>query len=494
MDSHGEVKTDAQNLSSSSAKADLYLQPAPSGAAAVVAGSSAASSLGSLHYFDAAAATASSASETLLRSEDRHVIRSLPLRSSERLYNKLVKMAQTKKEDQHPFQGFYHLPLLITAGTLCFVFGSFIERHVPKGKARQQVFAMFLCGMYVACSASVGVCIKVLSDHAKQKKIGGSASSYTFDPLCLVVITEISKLFITSVLLGVTRLTRRAEDSQPQSLARLSTADLYHFAAPAACFTLGNFLAFAAIGANDVSVYGVFQNTMLLWTTAFWKIRFRAELGWGRSAAVVLCFSGLCLNQAAHVSMDGGRFGTSVGWILLMTQSNSLGAVLNEHALKRSMEVDINIQNMLLYSICFLCSIVLLLWLHPAKIRSTADFFNGFSSLSWTLAGLQACSSLLVSRLLKHADSIMKTFATCMQGPVLMVVAPFFVKSSLSRGHVMSTIVVTVGCCWYLLQGPLDKVEETSPLSSKLEEQKPPTLSLDDCFLVRQDRSNKSIS
>jgi hypothetical protein len=221
---------------------------------------------------------------------------------------------------------------------------------------------------------------------------------------------------------------------------------------PALVFTANNILVFVAIGKNDMSAFGVFRDTMILWTAAMWRCVFNVELGWTRLGGIFIVFLGLVVNKLFSAK-SSGEFSWMFMWVLLMTLCNAAGSVANEFALKQNKALDINVQNMVLYSFCVACSIVFLCATDPSRLAGT--FFAGFDSHTWLTIGLQSLVGLLVSRLLKHTDSVMKTIATCLRGPVVVMISPIFTHIGSSMASSMSAVIVAGGCFTYLTQGPL---------------------------------------
>jgi len=350
-----------------------------------------------------------------------------------------------------PLASAARLPMVLTIALAAFFVGGKVAPYIPMGKA----FGLAMCAVYVAFSVSIDVSIKMLATNApaEEKKEG----DYAFNPICMVLVTEISKLIISAVL----ALAAGSSSSENSEARKVSAADVAYLALPAAIFTVNNVLVFKAVGANDTAVFGVFRDTMILWTAAIWKLVFRTDLGSFRMAAILVIFAGLVVNQFAHQA--AGKISWAFLIIIAMTLCNASGSVANEFALKRSKGLDINIQNAVLYMLCIGFSLVLLLIDDPSRLSGLRLFFAGFTGLSWTLAGVQACAGLMVSRLLKYTDSMMKTSATCLRGPVFVATAPFFIAGQhLNAGSIISALLVAGGCFGYLSQGPIQTAQTDS--------------------------------
>jgi len=336
--------------------------------------------------------------------------------------------------------GFVTLPIVLAGGVAAFAVGGFVGPMVPAKMLPYLVCAIYIC-FSVAIDISIAVQKKGGNDH-------GDSGGYAFNPVCAVLLTEAVKFWISMLIY----LISVQSDGRPLVPTELTFADAKWLAVPAMVFTVNNILVFEAIGKNDVSTFGVFRDTMILWTAAMWRCVFNVQLGWTRLGGIFIVFLGLVVNKVFS-ARSSGEFSWMFMWVLLMTLCNAFGSVANEYALKQNRALDINVQNMVLYSFCVVCSLVFLAATDPARIAGT--FFAGFDSHTWLTIGLQSLVGLLVSRLLKHTDSVMKTIATCLRGPVVVMISPIFTHISSSAASCLSAVIVAAGCFTYLTQGPL---------------------------------------
>ncbi|CAE8583316.1 unnamed protein product [Polarella glacialis] len=141
-----------------------------------------------------------------------------------------------------------------------------------------------------------------------------------------------------------------------------------------------------------------------------------------------------------------------------MTFCNALGSVTNEKAFKRSAALDINLQNCVLYSGCICATLLVMAFTDLELLLSPSRFLEGFTRGTLLTICLQATAGLLVSRLLKYTDSIMKTVASCIRGPVVVFIAPLLVDSPTDWQTLGSSMLIASGCVQYMLQGPMAHV------------------------------------
>jgi hypothetical protein len=331
--------------------------------------------------------------------------------------------------------------LTIAVAVVTFMFaGQLIPWPIP------QDFAVSIIVMAIYILFSVAIDVLIMA-----QKTAGNA--YDFSPLCAIILTEFAKLLASLAIY----LARETSNGQGEWFKGLNISDASWMALPAAFFTFNNALVFIAIGNTNAGTFGPFRDTVLIWTAGFWCLAYQLPLGSIRIAAIAIIVLGLFMNRFAESSV-----GEPSEWaflsVVLMTLCNALGTVSNEMALKRNIELDINIQNMLLYAMCLSLSTLILAISDPSRLASVANFFEGFTLQTVVMVCLQASAGLLISRLLKHADAVYKSVGSCLRGPSLVVIAPLFVQRELpmSAATLGSALLVAGGSFTYLSQGPLN--------------------------------------
>jgi len=302
-----------------------------------------------------------------------------------------------------------------------------------------------VCVVYVALSVSIDLFIA----SNRQQDDGKTTGTYAFDPACCVILVELAKLIISSILLA-SRCCSGATDLSDFNLKEFLKREAGWLSLPGVLFAANNLLLFTAIGKNDMATFGVFRETLILWTSLFWRVFFKVELGTKRLIGVGIIFVGMVGNR-----IGATEWSWAVLWILVLTLTNATATVVNEFALKRTMGLDINIQNIVLYVVCVSCSILVLAARNPGKLLSLSAFFEGFALNTVMTITLQILAGLAVSRILKYADSVTKCVAATLRGPILVWLAPYLVHSSRDLFSFISSLVVSGGCLVYLLQGPI---------------------------------------
>lgn len=320
--------------------------------------------------------------------------------------------------------------------------------------ASSLAFKYLVLVIYLALSVSIDLCIAFQRVRSAPGSGVAPTATYDFDPICAVLLTEGIKLVVSMGLYAASPT--RGEQTQPWG--GLTFTDARWLSLPAIIFTANNVLVWWAIGKNDVSVFGVFRDTMIIWTAMMWRGVFGKPLGAARLSAIAVIFVGLVVNRLGSM-FHGHAWSWSFLWVLGMTLCNAVGSVANEFALKRNQGLDTNVQNAVLYAACVLMLVALLLLTNPHRFLSLGKFFDGFSR--WTVATscLQAFTGLMVSRLLKYTDSVYKTAGSCLRGPLLVFLAG--ITPGITAQHdaltLWSAVIVAWGCFHYLSQGPLQE-------------------------------------
>jgi len=312
-----------------------------------------------------------------------------------------------------------------------------------------------VCAIYIIVSVTIDLSIAIQKTPQTDSHSAAKAP-YQFNTKCAVLLTELIKLVVS---LGLAGFNLVCEGMWPD----VALSDVKWLLLPAMLFTVNNVLVYQAIGMNNMAAFGVFRDTMILWTALIWRAFFRTELGSTRLAAIAVIFAGLTLNRAG-----GSAFTWAFLWVLLMTLTNAVGSVANEFALKRSRKLDINVQNSILYMACALFAILLLALDDPARLLSPTKFFDGFTGNTFFTLTIQAFAGLMVSRMLKYADSVTKTVACCLRGPVVVFVSPYLLGVPNTWSELMSAVVVASGCTIYLLRGPLATAPPNKEAGNKL--------------------------
>jgi len=326
--------------------------------------------------------------------------------------------------------------MLLGMGTIAaFVAGGRVMPYLsPK------VLSFVVCTIYVVFLVTIDISIAV------QRQKGG----FAFNPMCAILTVEAAKLGLSLLFYFLSWY----GSGRPLVPNEFSLTDVYWLLIPAVVFTFNNVLVWWAISANDMASFVVFRDTMVVWTAIIWVLVFQTPLGKVRSIGIAIILAGVMMNRIGS-SFIGNMWSWAFVWVLLMTFCNASASVVNEKAMKRNRGLDINIQNSVLYFGCIGTTLFVMLLFDHRSLTSPAAFFDGFTNKTFITIAAQVLAGLMVSRLLKHADAVMKNVSWCLRGPTVVLVAPFFLTTPIDRIAVCSVSVVAIGCFMYLSQGPM---------------------------------------
>lgn len=315
--------------------------------------------------------------------------------------------------------------------------------------------------------AVVGYIVLSISlDFIIAKAKTGGANPFSFEPACVSVLVEVGKLVVSLLLFGVSRL-QPVLSGEPFFQDRCSIKHAIWLSCPSVLFLFSNVLAFRAIGENDMASYGVFRDTVLLWSASIWAVVFQVSLNGKRIIALLGIFSGLIINQIEPLL--SATWTPAVFLVCGMAFLNAFASVMQEFALKQNMHLDINIQNAISCVFGIVAALAYLTLAAPAKLSSFEAFFEGFNTLTVLLLSILLVLSLLVVRILKYASSVIKSVMQAIRAPLIVLLAPTLgLESRTDTSAYLSAAIVSISACLFLLQGK-PQMEKTSTGKPQME-------------------------
>jgi len=304
------------------------------------------------------------------------------------------------------------------------------------------------CMVYATLSISIDLSIKNAAEA-----YGGH---FPFNPACGVVVVEFLKCIVSMVLFAQYYLATRSSGGE---IAWPRPQDVCWLGVPAAIYAMNNLLVFQAIKSTPLSTFGVIRETMLIWNAGIWSVTFQQSISASRWMAIGGIFLGCSINQVPKMMND--QFTPAIFWAVLLAFSNAAGAVANEYAMKQRAQLDINLQNCILYTMCGGFVFTGLAFFEPAFVGSSEAFFTGFVPECWQVIILQVFTGLAVSRILKYVEAVTKTIVAAIRGPGVIFFGAMLFHSTLGASEVLATLIVCLSCWFYLRQGPMVRARAT---------------------------------
>lgn len=190
---------------------------------------------------------------------------------------------------------------------------------------------------------------------------------------------------------------------------------------PAGLYALQNNLAFYALANLDPATYQVAYQLKILTTAMFSVLIVHKKMKKNQWLALVFLFVGVSLVQlpqdndnqtGSNNDGDKNRFLGLLAVIACCTSSGFSG-VYFERLIKFNPHQPLWIRNFQLAMFCFSISTVAMFYQDYEMIYQQG-MFQGYSILTLVIVLLQAFGGLIVAAVVKHADNVLKGFATSM--------------------------------------------------------------------------------
>ena len=189
---------------------------------------------------------------------------------------------------------------------------------------------------------------------------------------------------------------------------------------PASLYALQNNLAFYALTNLDPATYQVAYQLKILTTAIFSVFLVHKRIRTKQWFALFLLFVGVSLVQLqddSSVTPAGVESKADVNRLLGLLavvaccMSSGFSGVYFERLIKVNANQSLWIRNFQLAIFCLLISIFAMLYQDYSSIASEG-ILQGYTNLTWIVVFLQAFGGLLVAAVVKHADNVLKGFAT----------------------------------------------------------------------------------
>lgn len=190
---------------------------------------------------------------------------------------------------------------------------------------------------------------------------------------------------------------------------------------PASLYALQNNLAFYALRNLDPASYQVAYQLKILTTAMFSVFIVHKTIKRRQWFALFLLFVGVSLVQLPQDDKEG-EISTGLASeeksrllgllaVIVCCMSSGFSGVYFERLIKFSPIQSLWIRNFQLAIFCLLISIFAMFYQDMNHIRE-GGFLQGYTGLTWAVVFLQAFGGLIVAAVVKHADNVLKGFAT----------------------------------------------------------------------------------
>lgn len=238
-------------------------------------------------------------------------------------------------------------------------------------------------------------------------KYGGSG--YSYDPNCVVLMTELAKAIIAGTLL----IQARADEANPAKVT--IDKNCLKYAIPALLYAVHNNLVFLGLTYLNAPTYQLLNNIKIIGTGLLYRMFLKKPLR-------IIQWIGLCVLmfgqmvatlQTGGGGGDGGSnegFMTGVFVMVVLALMSGMAGVYNESLLKGSTD-STHWQNLQLYSFSVLFCLIQFMF-SRSSANTGKGFFEGFKPMTWAVILCSATMGQAVSYVLKYTNNITNRFAT----------------------------------------------------------------------------------
>lgn len=244
--------------------------------------------------------------------------------------------------------------------------------------------------------------------------------------------------------------------------------DFARLMVPGLLYTFQNNLLFVSLSNLPAATYQVLYQLKLLTTAMFSYLMLGKKFSPVQWASLLVLFLGLALvesdkSEEKSVSRDDQNQVLGLVTVILSSISSGFAGVWFERIIKGSSTKPKSIwcANVQLASIGIVMGYLTGQY-YDGKAIAERGFFQGFSTAVWMAVILQGLGGLLVSMVVKYADSILKAFACAAAILVGCVGAMFLFDFQISIQFVLGTVAVVGAIVMYSSTPPVaQKPKET---------------------------------
>jgi len=209
-----------------------------------------------------------------------------------------------------------------------------------------------------------------------------------------------------------------------------------------------NTMFYIAISAVVLATYAITFELQIIVVAALGWVVFGRSLSLARAAACIGVMVGACIHHLGEHQKGASWMGLFLPACMAMWAATC--TITTEYVFKAGQQLDINAQNMCMYSFSIALGLVV------------ACVMRWYGGLSWVdlLAGLhhpeviallllRALFGIACSRILKYMDSLSKTIASALCAPLALGLAPMFVNENVGTLTLIAIFITYIASFVY---------------------------------------------
>lgn len=234
------------------------------------------------------------------------------------------------------------------------------------------------------------------------------SGAYPYNPLTVPLLAEGVKILLSAAFVLSDTLFDAEKFSE--HLRTFSLKHFWLFAVPAACYYVSNTCALFIIAEIGLVQFHILSNLKILFSALAMRVILGRKLTLKQWFSLLVLASGILLAQSRRKD-ERKIVGKSHGYILVVisTMASSLGGVYSEKLLKdRVVGHSIHIKNIQLYTWGIFFGIFA--FLQTGESIRVESLFRGYSPVVIVMLFVMSFSGLIVGLILKHFDSLARSF------------------------------------------------------------------------------------
>eukprot|EP00058_Branchiostoma_floridae_P005325 XP_002590813.1 hypothetical protein BRAFLDRAFT_90054 [Branchiostoma floridae] len=297
------------------------------------------------------------------------------------------------------------------------------ERHGDRQPSSLQWTVMLISGVLIYGSHSVllNLC-----------KVDGKIP---FNSASVVLMIELTKLLFSLTM-------RRLELGIRVGSGRLGLPKVKYwvpFSVPALLYCINNNIVVHIQLYMDPASFQVLSNLKIATTAVLYRMVMRSYGGLMNAGTV----DEYDTSSKVHVTMWG------LVLVLTYCAISGTSGVYTEFILKRQPQLSLHVQNILLYIFGAVLNLFVFLGSSWSSTDGTADFFAGYTVITWVIILTQAGNGLIISAVMKHASNITRLFIISCAMLVTTVASMVLFSLELNLYFCVSFVLVIVAMVLY---------------------------------------------
>lgn len=298
------------------------------------------------------------------------------------------------------------------------------------------------CLKYSAILA-LAVVIKILQPLAIANS-KNSDGSYRYNESTMVLLVEFVKLgFCACVFFYQYQTT---SPSRRGLLHSLSFINSLHFLVPAVLYAASNTLVYYGMSYINPALFHVFGNIRILTAGLLYRGMMgkkQTDMQW---LALILIAAGALLSAPTPEKKNPDEnYLLGLVLVVMMSVCSTSASIYTEKYYKKTQELSIFYQNIVLYVYGILVNIVLVLLTRNEK----KGIFDGFDSAGFTVLLVQSTMGVSLSFLFKFLDNIVYVISLTVSMFITAFLSYFFFDFNITLEFICAMVVVTIAIYFY---------------------------------------------